>query len=215
MRGTMSFRRSLCRRVIWLRRFREVAGHLSSKVGQRHRKDCLQIGTIEKPVRRRPTELACAGWCRPLCRTSCGTCTHFRQRGSLASRRWQCTRRLPLVGRAGRRDRKDSPGWSFLSVNETDFCGVIRTRRRWYSAQVGKPNCRAGEAAEHRDNKNATFHHGAILLPDKRAEVTMAREQRRARELGCALRRDSSEAGHRHQGGRAKRCTDPIVVTSR
>jgi len=40
---------------------------------------------------------------------------------------------------------------------------VIVTRRRWYSAQAGKPNCRAGEAAEHRDSEHDTFHHGALL----------------------------------------------------
>lgn len=61
------------------------------------------------------------------------------------------------------------------------------TRRRWNSAQAGKSNCRAGEAAEHRDSENDTFHHGALLPMDQRAKLSMVRERRHAREVGCAF----------------------------
>lgn len=73
------------------------------------------------------------------------------------------------------------------------------TRCRWYSAQAGKPNCRAGEAAEHRDSENDAFHHGALLLKDQHTELNMGRERRHAPEAGSALRLGSSEARHRHQ----------------
>jgi len=56
------------------------------------------------------------------------------------------------------------------------------TCRRWYSAQAGKPYGRAGDAAEHRDSENDTFHHGALLLTDKRPQLIMVPERRHARE---------------------------------
>ena len=79
----------------------------------------------------------------------------------------------------------DSPGWSSRAVNESSLCGVLATRRRWYSAQTGKPDCRAGDATEHRDSKNNTFHHGALLLMDQQGELSMLRERRHSRDVGC------------------------------
>ncbi len=101
--------------------------------------------------------------------------------------------------RCTKRAKKDSPGWASRVVNESNLCGVLVTRRRWYSAQAGKPNSRAGEAAEHRDSENDTFHHGALLLNDQPAKLNMVRERRHARKAGSALRLASSEARHRHQ----------------
>jgi hypothetical protein len=61
---------------------------------------------------------------------------------------------------------------------------VLVTRRRWHSAQAGKPDCRTGEAAEHRDSENDTFHHGVLVLTDQRTKVNTERERRHAREVG-------------------------------
>jgi hypothetical protein len=93
---------------------------------------------------------------------------------------------------------------------------VLVARRRWHSAQAGKPNCRAGEAADHRDSENDTFHHDALLLKDKPAKLSIVRERRHARELGCALRLASLEARHRHQAAveRNGAQTWPIVARS-
>jgi hypothetical protein len=113
------------------------------------------------------------------------------------------------------RTKKDSPGWASRAVNEGNLCRVMGTRRRWYSAQAGKPTCRAGEAAEHRDNENDTFHHGALLLKDQSADLNMLREPSHAREVGCALRLASSEARHRHQAAveRNGAQTSPIAAS--
>ncbi len=120
-----------------------------------------------------------------------------------------CTAAPARFTRWATRMKKDSPGWSSRTVSESNLCGVLVTRRRWYSAQAGKPNCRAGEAAEHRDSENDTFHHGALLLKDQHAKLNMVRERRHAHEVGCALGPASSEARHRHKGGgRATRCPD-------
>jgi len=83
---------------------------------------------------------------------------------------------------------KDSPGWTSRAVSNSNLCGVTGTRHRWCSAQASKPNCRAGEAAEHRNSENDAFHHGALLLKHTHLKLNMMRERRHAREVGCALR---------------------------
>ena len=78
-----------------------------------------------------------------------------------------------------------SPGRSSRAVNDSSLRGVLATGRRWCSAQAGKPDCRAGDATEHRDSKNDTFHHGALLLMDQQDKVSMVRERRHSRDVGC------------------------------
>ena len=96
--------------------------------------------------------------------------------------------------RWAKQTKNDSPGRASRAVNQSNLCGVVLARRRWHSAQAGERRGCAGDAAEHRDSENDAFHHGALLLKQKRLQPNMACGRRHARGVGCAVRLISSEA---------------------